>query len=484
MNRLNVIPYPNSVQFLGDNIPASDINLSSSSINIADDIKNPEGYELSISKGSIKITAGGKPGAFYAKQTLKQLAAAGGGNLPCVVIKDEPAFAYRGFMLDSARHMTALEDVKKLIDAAVMLKLNVMHWHLTDDQGWRIEIDSHPRLVETGSKRPGSDFGKVHSREEYGGYYTKAEIREIVDYCAKRYINIIPEIDMPGHMIAAIASYPKISCRGEQIPVETRQGVFPDILCAAKDETFEIIFDVLREVMELFPSKYIHIGGDETPKKRWELCHDCQNLIAELGLNDEEELQGWFMNRVADFLRENGRSTMAWNESLKSGLLNEDVLVQMWMDRKKLCVDYANRGGQIIISPFFYYYADYPHGMTPLNKTYGFNPVLKGILPQNVRNVTGVEAAIWTEHVRDFKHMCRMVYPRFAAVAETGWTRFENKDTNDFLQRMESFIPQLEAIGITPAAPADWNPNPWQRLVQIVKFYSSTVTKDMIKGYH
>ncbi len=483
MERLNIIPYPNTVEYLGNNIPASDINIGSSSIHITDDIKNPEGYELSIAQGSIKINAGGKAGAFYAKQTLRQLSATGDGNLPCVVIQDEPAFSYRGFMLDSVRHMTALEDVKKLIDAAALLKLNVMHWHLTDDQGWRIEIKGHPRLVEIGSKRPGSDFGNVHSRDEYGGYYTKAELCGIVDYCAKRHIEVIPEIDMPGHMTAAIASYPKISCRGEQIPVETRQGIFPDILCAGKEETFELIFDVLREVMDIFPSKYIHIGGDEAPKKRWKECRSCQNLMAELKLNDEEELQGWFMNRIADFLRENGRSAVAWNESLKSCLLNEDVTVQMWMDRKKLCVDYANRGGSIIVSPFYYYYTDYPYGMTPLNKTYNFNPCLKGILPQNLCRIAGVEAPVWTEHIRDFNRLCYLAYPRFAAVAETGWTLAENKDTEDFLRRAEKLIPQLEAAGITPASPAQWNPNPWQRLVQTVKFYRGILTKDMIKGY-
>ena len=323
----------------------------------------------------------------------------------------------------------------------------------------------------------------MHTNKEYGGYYTKRELKEIVDYCAKRYIDVIPEIDMPGHMIAAIASYPGVSCTGEQIPVETRQGVFPDILCAGKDEAFELVFDVLSEIMDIFPSKHIHIGGDETPKKRWAECPDCQRRIGELGLNDEEELQGWFVNRIADYLRQNGRTAIAWNESLKSGLLNDDILVQMWMDRKKLSVDYANNGGKLIISPYFYYYTDYPYGMTPLNKTYRFNPLLKGINEDAFNNVVGVEVPIWTEHVRDFKHMCYMIYPRFAAVAETGWTKPENKDAKDFTARMERFVPQLEAIGITPADPAEWNPNPLQRVIQTVKFFSGNLTKDMIKGY-
>lgn len=483
MEKLNIIPYPNYVKFLGGSIPAEELDTAASTIALTGDISHPEGYELRIANGRVKIAAGGKAGAFYAKQTLRQLAAANPDALPCVEIRDEPVFSYRGFMLDSVRHMTALDDVKKLIDAAAMLKLNVMHWHLTDDQGWRIEIGSHPALNETGSRRAGSDFGRVHTAQEYGGYYTKRELREIVDYCAKRFIEVIPEIDMPGHMIAAIASYPDISCRGEQIPVETRQGIFPDILCAGSEKTYEIIFDVLGEVMDIFPSETIHIGGDEAPKKRWEECPRCQKLKADLGLNDEEEMQGWFMNRIAEFLRANGRRAITWNESLKSGLLAEDVTVQMWMDRKKRSVNFANSGGKIIVSPFHYYYTDYPYGMTPLNKTYRFDPLLKGLTQDGARNVTGVEAPVWTEHIRDFERLCYMAYPRFAAVAETGWTMPQNKDLQDFSRRMAIFTPQLEAIGIKPAPAAEWNPNPLRRIIETLRFFRGTITKDMIKGY-
>lgn len=483
MEPLNIIPYPNYIKRLGADIPSEELNIAGSTINITHEIANPEGYELIIANGRVQITAGGPAGAFYAKETLKQLAADGDGTLPCVEIRDEPAYPYRGFMLDSARHMTALDDVKKMIDAAAMLKMNVLHWHLTDDQGWRIEIKSHPELVNKGAYRSGSHFGKIHSEERYGGYYTKSELRDIVDYCTKKHIELIPEIDMPGHMVAAIAAYPEISCRGEQIAVETRQGIFPDILCAGNDKTFEIIFDVLDEVMDIFPSKYIHIGGDEAPKKRWKECPRCQRLIEELGLNDEEELQGWFVNRIADFLRANGRQAVAWNESLNSGLLGDDILVQMWMDKKKRSVDFANQGGKIIVSPFYHYYTDYPYAMTPLNKTYKFEPVLKGIKDGCVQNVVGVETPIWTEHVRDFKQMCFMTYPRFAAVAETGWTHAYNKDVADFNRRMALFVPLLEEIGITPADESEWNPNIFKRLVQTIRFFLGITTKDIIKGY-
>ncbi len=483
MEQLNIIPYPNYIKRLGADISSDDLNIVASTITLTDEIHNPEGYELTIANGRVAIRAGGPAGAFYAKESLKQLAANDSGTLPCVEIKDEPAYPYRGFMLDSVRHMTELDDVKKLIDAAAMLKMNVLHWHLTDDQGWRIEITSHPELCEIGAFRAGSDFGHVHSDETYGGYYTKSELRDIVDYCAKKHIEVIPEIDMPGHMIAAIAAYPEISCRGERIPVETRQGIFPDILCAGNAKTFEIIFDVLEEVLDIFPSKYIHIGGDEAPKKRWKECPRCQSLIKELGLNDEEELQGWFVNRLADFLRANGRQAIAWNESLNSGLLGDDILVQMWMDRKKHSVDFANQGGKIILSPFYYYYTDYPYAMTPLNKTYQFEPVLKGIKDGCIQNAVGVEAAVWTEHIRTFEQMCFMTYPRFAAVAETGWTHAYNKDVKDFNRRMVLFAEQLEEVGITPADPAEWNPNLFKRVVATIRFFLNITTKDMIKGY-
>ena len=483
MKHLNVIPYPNSVKITGQEIPAGNIDISASSLTITEEIANPEAYELEIADSSVTIKAGDAKGAFYAKQTLKQLAAAGNGVLPSAVIKDEPAFPYRGFMLDSARHMTALDDVKKLIDAAALMKMNVMHWHLTDDQGWRVEIESRPELMKTGSRRPASNFGKIHNNREYGGYYTKNELREIVDYCGKRHIELIPEIDMPGHMIAAIASYPELSCRGGRMEVETRQGIFPDILCAGKESTFDFVFDVLDEILAVFPSEYVHIGGDEAPKKRWQECPHCQKKAAELGLSNMEELQGWFVNRIGRFLADNGRTAIAWNESLKSGALDRNTAVQMWMDKKGLSEDFANAGGKIIVSPFYHYYTDYPYGMTPLNKTYRFNPVLKGINPESAGNVLGVEAPIWTEHVRDFGRMCYMAYPRFAAVAETGWTRAEHKDAESFARRMKVFAQQLEEIGITPAMPQAWNPGPFERLRQTIKFFSGTLTKDMVKGY-
>ncbi len=483
MDKLQLIPYPNEVRILPGSIPLSKIGRRSFFSTIDRNTGNPESYYLSISENGVKIVAGGEAGRYYAAQTLKQISEAYPDRLPFLEIRDKPAFPYRGFMLDSVRHMTPIEDIKKLIDAAALLKLNKFHWHLTDDQGWRIEIDSYPLLNEVASYRNGSHFGKVHDDRIYGGYYTKREMREIADYCADRHIDVIPEIDMPGHMVAAIAAYPEISCRGEEIPVEIRQGIFPDILCAGNPKTLQMIFDILDEVIRIFPCKYIHIGGDEAPKKRWKECRHCQELIRELGLETEEELQGWFMNRVAEFLQSRGRKAITWNESLNSGLLNKDIIVQMWMDRKKLSVDFANSGGNIIVSPFYHYYLDYPYGMTPLNKTYKFDPILKGLDNQGAGNVAGVETPVWTEHIRDFNQLCFMAFPRAAAVAEAGWTFEENRDVDDFNVRLQALTPRLRSLGIKPAPEKDWNPNPFRRLIQTIRFFLSITTKEMIKGY-
>jgi hexosaminidase len=374
-------------------------------------------------------------------------------------------FEYRGFMLDSVRHMQSIEEIKKLIDTLPLLKINKFHWHLTDDQGWRFESERFPQL-NSAAERPYSDFGKTYVNEPHGKLYTKDEMREIVAYCAERGIEVVPEFDIPGHTSALLHAYPHLSCNEEPIEVKTCQGIFTDILCAGKDETFETVFDILADIIEIFPSEYIHIGGDEAPKKRWKECPDCQKRIKDEGLRNEEELQGWFTNKVVEFLESRGRKAIVWNESLKSGLV-KNSLVQMWMDRKKDSVAYANKGGKIIVSDFFHYYCDYPYGMTPLKKTYNYDPILKGI--KNKNSVVGVEAPIWTEYINNFDHLCYMCFPRFTAVAETGWTEKENKNADDFCRRFEKYSAILTDTGITPAPASEWNP-PLLKKLKIASF--------------
>ena len=465
-NVINVIPMPNKIKYLGGKTKTDFVPDVSISEKLAE-----EEYVLTVDKSGINITGGSEKAVFYAKQTLRQL----GGECPCVRIEDKPAFPYRGFMLDTVRHIFSVEDTKKLIDAAASVKMNVMHWHLTDDQGFRIYSSRRPDATVKGSVRKSSDFGRLKESGEYGGYFTADELKEIVDYCAERYITVIPEFDAPGHTSALLHAYPRLSCKGEAIEVKTSQGIYPDILCAGKDETFDVVFDILSDIIEIFPSEYIHIGGDEAPKKRWKECACCQERIKNENLKDEEELQGWFVNRVVDFLKSKGRKAVVWNESLRSGIVDGSVTVQMWMDRKNLSVDFANNGGRMINSDFYHYYCDYPYGMTPLKKTYNYDPIHKNIKDKNT--VIGVEAPIWTEYINNFEHLCFMFFPRLTAVAETGWTNKENKNLADFRRRFAFYVDLLAQIGITPAPENEWNPAAFPRLAKTISFFDGVLKR-------
>ena len=467
MERINVVPMPNCVEFLGGEVM---IEPSEAKFCI-DSSLGAEEYILTADKNGIAVSGGSEQALFYAKQTLRQLK----GNSPCVRIKDKPAFEYRGFMLDCARHMFTLDEIKKLVDAAATLKMNRFHWHLTDDQGFRAWAGRRPGAAIDGSVRRCSEFGALKEEGAYGGYYTTNQMKEIVEYCAERFITVVPEFDMPGHCSALLHAYPHIGCTGKAVEVKTYQGIFEDILCAGKDETFEIVFDILEDLLEVFPSEYIHIGGDEAPKKRWKQCPDCQKRIREVGLKDEEELQGWFTNEIIDFLARKGRKAIVWNESLKSGIIGNKTVAQMWMDPKKHSVKFANNGGRIIASDFFNYYCDYPYEMTPLDKTYNYNPVVKGI--NDSESVYGVETPLWTEFVNNFSRLSYMFFPRIAAVAETGWTNKENKNARDFRRRFKTYSAILSQIGITAAAPHEWNPSPLARAIGTVSFMNGNVRR-------
>lgn len=466
MEKLNIIPMPNKISFLGGE---TTVDTSKLLCEISDSLEKEE-YILTVENSGINLVGGSESALFYGKQTLRQL----GDICPCVKIEDKPAFAYRGFMLDTVRHIFSIEETKKLIDAAASVKMNVMHWHLTDDQGFRIYSEKRPDAAIKGSVRKSSDFGKLKEYGEYGGYFTADEMREIVDYCAERYITVIPEFDMPGHCSAIIHAYPELSCTGAPLEVKTSQGIYDDILCAGKDCTFEIIFDILSDMLDIFPSEYIHIGGDEAPKVRWEECLYCQKRMREEGLKNTETLQGWFTNRIVDFLKSKGRKPIVWNESLKSGVIEKSVLVQRWMDPKNYSSAFTKDGGKIINSDFYHYYCDYPYGMTPVSKTYNYNPIIKGMTHENV---VGIEAPIWTEYINNFDYLCYMCFPRFTAVAETGWTDSYNKDYSDFCRRFENYAKILNEFGITPAPSDEWNPNPLKRITKTLSFFSGLLKK-------
>ena len=477
MSVLNIIPEPYRVQLTEGTCRGNALRQITCVVN---ENYSDEEYSLTVTPDGIEIVSSSPKGEYYAKTTLRQLE--NNGGIPCCTIYDKPKYSYRGFMVDSARHMQTVDELKKYIEAASFFKFNVFHWHLTDDQGWRIESEAFPELNRIGSYRKSSDFGKNHIAETYGGYYTKEQIREIVDFCAQRYIDVVPEIDMPGHTSAAIASYKHLSCREEQINVETRQGIYKNILCCGKESTFDFIFAVLDEVMELFPYEYVHIGGDEAPKNRWNNCPFCQRRMRDLHLKNSEELQGWFINRVVAYLASHGKKAITWNESLKSGILDASVTVQNWMDKDKLCPEWTNRGGKMIVSDFYHYYLDYPYAMTPLKKTLSYDPVVDGVTSVGAENILGVEAPIWTEYISDFSRLTYMCFPRLAAVANTGWYGYPDEN-GTFEKSFSALTSKLNGIGIVAARYDEWNPNPIKRLTGTLGFFTGTLSKEVIRGF-
>ena len=442
-----------------------------------------------MTRRGIDLTALDSAGLFYGRQTLCLLATAQG--IPCVEIIDNPCFGYRGIHLDVSRHFFPVETIFRLLDEMARYKLNKFHFHLADNGGWRIRIDAYPLLTRLGAFRTESDwlewwsYGDRHYVPEdtpgaYGGYYTKEEIRRIVAYAAERFIEVIPEIEFPGHSDEVFAAYPELCCSGRAYT----SGEF----CVGNPLSLKFMDEVLTEVLELFPSKYIHIGGDEAPKTRWKECPKCQARMREKGLKNEEELQGWFVLQAIDFLKKHGKTAIVWNESLNSGMMPKDIIVQRWMDKKDRSVEFANNGGKMIVSEFYYYYCDYPYGMTSLKKTYSLDPYIKGLTEEGKKNVFGVECPIWTEYIRDFDRLSYMCFPRFWAVAEAGWTKRENMDCESFEERFEALRPMLENIGIKPAPRSDWNPNPLRCLSELRKFFKGTANlpdiKNMIHNNH
>ena len=426
-----------------------------------------EGYTLDVTKQGVVIKGGSEKAVFYGLQSLRQvvLHAKHKGSkiaIDCMTIKDQPHFGYRGGMLDVCRHMFSVEDVKKFIDILAMHKINRFHWHLTEDQGWRIEIKKYPNLVKVGSVRKetavyttnpknGRTMITGYDGKPHGGYFTQDEVREIVRYATERYIEVIPEIDMPGHMVAALASYPELGCTQGPYEVRKTWGIAKDVLCAGRETTYDFVEGVLDEVVALFPSKYIHIGGDECPKNRWKECPHCQARIKELGLKDEHELQSYFMKRVENYLNtKHGRSIIGWDEILEGGV-SKTATVMAWRGAKRGVVA-AKLGNKVIMTPTHFCYLDFANtsdrvkngepicggrnGKRPLTlrKVYSFDPYAD-LTTEEQRCIVGVQGNLWTEYVADFDHAQRMTLPRIAAIAEVGWT-FGDKDYDDFSRRM------------------------------------------------
>jgi hexosaminidase len=429
-----------------------------------------EAYQLEIRTDRVTISSSSPHGAFYALQTLYQLLPPQifgqkqnniKWRMPCVEINDKPRFSYRGMHLDVCLHFFTVDEIKRYLDLMAMHKMNVFHWHLTEDQGWRIEIKKYPKLTEHGSIRRETVIGTLKSGFydgiPHGGFYTQDEIKDIVNYATERYITVIPEIEMPGHALAAIACYPYLSCGlEEKYEVATRWGVFRQVFCP-KAETFEFLEDVLTEVMELFPSKYIHIGGDECPKHSWKQCGHCQNLIKILGLKDEYELQSFFIQRIEKFLNEKGRQIIGWDEILQGGLA-PNATVMSWLGEEG-GIKAAQQRHDVIMCPHTKYYLDYYQAdpdkehlamghLVTLRDMYDYAPVPEVLTEDEKKHIIGVQGCVWTEYMPNFKCVEYMAFPRACAISETAWTPQENKNRSNFMTRLEKHVERFKQMDV------------------------------------
>ena len=403
-----------------------------------------EEYFLKISENQITIEASSPNGIMHGIQSLRQIVPINENisskkiSINCLEIHDFPRFKWRGLLLDCCRHFMQKDFVKRYIDLLAFHKMNILHWHLTEDQGWRIEIEKYPKLTEIGAWRENKDG------EKYGGFYTKKDIKEIVLYAKDRGIEIVPEIELPGHSVAALASYPHLSCTGDSIKVETDWGVFKDIYCAGNDSVFTFLEDVLEEVVELFPSKYIHIGGDEAPKYHWENCSKCQKRIINNNLKDEHELQSYFIKRISDFLKTKNKVLIGWDEIIEGGI-PENAIIQSWRGMEGGIVAAKNQN-QAIMSPTSHCYFDYDLDAINLEKVYSFEPIPKELSQSESKFIIGGECNMWSERAPQ-ELIDSKVFPRILAMSEVLWSEKE-KDYTEFSNRIEKHYPKLDKLGV------------------------------------
>ena len=423
-------------------------------------ITNKEGYQLEVTSENIHLNGGSESGVFYGIQTLykalpltknKQVSAA----IPVGTVNDYPRFGYRGFMVDVGRHYFPVSYLKQIIDMLALHNINYFHWHLTEDQGWRIEIKKYPKLTEIGSMRPRTLIDRetqTYDETPHSGFYTQEEAKEIVKYAADRFITVIPEVDLPGHMMGALVSYPELGCTGGPYEIPCKWGVFPDVLCGGNDRTLQFAKDVLNEIMDIFPSPYIHIGGDECPKVRWEKCPKCQARIKALGIkgdskhSKEEYLQSYVIHEAEKFLTGNGRSMIGWDEILEGGLA-PNATVMSWRGEAG-GIEAARQQHNVIMTPNTYLYFDYYQakdtdseplaigGYLPMERVYSYEPMPSALSPEEQKFITGVQANLWTEYIPTMAQAQYMVLPRMAALCETQWSAPEKKqDYQGFLKR-------------------------------------------------
>jgi hexosaminidase len=437
-------------------------------------IANKEGYVLTTTPEGININGQTENGVFYGIQTLRKSIPAEAKEatilIPAGEIKDEPRFSYRGMHLDVGRHFFPKEFMKKYIDLLALHNMNTFHWHLTDDQGWRIEIKKYPKLTEIGSQRSRTVIGRntqEYDNTPYGGFFTQEEAKEIVKYAQERYITVIPEVDLPGHMLAALAAYPEMGCTGGPYEVCPRWGIFEDVLCIGNDQTMQFLEDVMSEIIEIFPSKYVHIGGDEAPRTRWEKCPKCQARIKTEGLKAdknhtaEDRLQSYCMTRIEEFLNSKGRQIIGWDEILE-GDVAPNATVMSWRGMEG-GIKAAQLGHDVIMTPTSFCYFDYYQtadtkdeplgigGYVPIEKVYSLEPVPAVLTEEQSKHILGAQANLWTEYIHSSEHVEYMVLPRMAALAEVQWTQPEKKDFKDFTKRLARLMKFYQRDGFNYA---------------------------------
>lgn len=481
---MNILPKPYKIEvaegsfaFRADGKVAADLPVIASLFGGADassPVKFSKGetewdYVLKITPKGVSALAKDDEGLFHAAVTLLQLT--GGAleaDLPACTVYDKPRYAYRAGMIDVCRHFFGVDTVKKLIDTMALFKFNYLHFHVSEDQGFRLRIDSMPKLHQIGSERKGT----CGDGKPVGGYYTKAQIKEIVDYAAERFIQIVPEIDMPGHTRAIVAAYPELSCSGKPTEVASWFGIHSKILCAGKESVYEAIDRIFAETAEMFPCKLFHLGGDEVAKLEWAKCPDCAAAYKREGLKNLEELQGYFTNRVIKLLEKYGKTPILWNEALNSGMLSGDAVVQYWTtDRasaERVSKAVCEEGRKVIMSRCNPYYLDYPCGTHSLKAIYELEPSDE-LGKKGESGIMGVECPLWTEHISDVEDLFRHFYPRALAVAETGWSA-PGKDYADFRDRLAGVLFLLEKRGAAYTPVAECDPGKLKSALQTTAF--------------
>ncbi len=429
---------------------------------------NSEAYTLDVKEDRIQVVGASKRGLMFGIQSLLQVIYPNAKKgdvieVPVLTVKDQPTFQWRGMHLDVCRHFYSVEFVKHMLDLMAMHKLNTFHWHLTDDQGWRIEIKKYPKLTEISSVRKETMVGhyvetnQVFDGTPYGGYYTQEQIKEVVDYATKLCITVVPEIEMPGHAVAALAAYPELSCSGGPFDVYTKWGVSDDVYCAGKEETFEFLQNILSEVVELFPGEYLHVGGDECPKKRWEKCPLCQKRMKENNLKDEMELQSYFIKRMEKFVASKGKKLIGWDEILEGGL-PERATVMSWRGYEG-GIEAAHTGHDVVMTPGGFCYFDHLQGdseseplaiggFTSLSKVYEFKPIPPQLEKKSRKHILGAQANVWTEYISSDEKVEYMVFPRLCAMSEVLWTEESHRDYDDFLNRLNVHLKRLDHMGV------------------------------------